>query len=627
MDPLQEIHNEIDSSDWNSRDQSHFNKRFQEINERLQENHLQDLLRKSEMERQVFSFNKGPEGLRPMTGGTKTLADGSEIPFEWPDIKDFTDKDFKYISQRFDECKSVFPRTEYGLFLFYSNQRRDNHFAIKLLKDLLSLAKIYLEKSKPKEEKNHYIHDFKRVIDNAIFIAENRKADDEISKLYKSIIKWIFEIHQQWDITHQSTLRTILDFTNYAIEYFKDFSTEVDVLKFFTKNWEAAQYLSNTYVWGAIYTADISIKLCEKTKTDKKPWLIFKAQQYEKLAKEAERTPRQFAAISFVEKALRLYLELKDEENIARLEKKYSEIRGSGEFMEFTQPFPEEVVGRIEERIKKEISEKDPKQLLMNFVLCPMYESIDTINKTVQEKKKEPFISYYFGTTISDKFGNTIEIYPGQSEEWAFIQSYGFQFQIGTHFLARFFFEAFNAGKLTDEVVLDYLKGTWYNDPIKRIFNSLELSIVPLDIIRPCIVSLFEKLRLITKNPSTPVEFLTIVDSMVLKVEAITRYLCEKIDIPTFKPRKGNIVMEKNLEDLLADLKHDPNREPPQITNFNEEDRWFIKYIMMEKAGENLRNRVAHGLLDLDEYSFEKVLLPFTILMRLSNYRFDQNPQ
>lgn len=76
--------------------------------------------------------------------------------------------------------------------------------------------------------------------------------------------------------------------------------------------------------------------------------------------------------------------------------------------------------------------------------------------------------------------------------------------------------------------------------------------------------------------------------------------------------------MEKLIDDLFNDLKH--STENP--TNFDEEDRLFIRYVLTEKTGLNLRNKVAHGLLDFNEYSFENILLLFCIIMKLSKYKF-----
>ncbi|GAI71378.1 unnamed protein product, partial [marine sediment metagenome] len=81
-------------------------------------------------------------------------------------------------------------------------------------------------------------------------------------------------------------------------------------------------------------------------------------------------------------------------------------------------------------------------------------------------------------------------------------------------------------------------------------------------------------------------------------------------------------VMEKLLDDLLADIAHEPPLKPEQKTNFDEEDRILIKYVLAEKAGLNLRNAVAHSLMDIFEYSFEHVVILFCIIIKLSKYKF-----
>ncbi len=80
--------------------------------------------------------------------------------------------------------------------------------------------------------------------------------------------------------------------------------------------------------------------------------------------------------------------------------------------------------------------------------------------------------------------------------------------------------------------------------------------------------------------------------------------------------------MEKNIDDLLRDLKQDPDGEPKQETNFDENDRLLIKFVLTEKAGLNLRNRVAHGLMDANEYTFDNIVALFLIILKLSKYRF-----
>ena len=136
---------------------------------------------------------------------------------------------------------------------------------------------------------------------------------------------------------------------------------------------------------------------------------------------------------------------------------------------------------------------------------------------------------------------------------------------------------------------------------------------------------MFEELDRFFADNTYQCDFVTVTDSLTLKVEGLLRYFSEKIGIATFKTRqKGSdkLVMEKLLDDLLADIAHKPPLKPDQKTNFDEEDRILIKYVLAEKAGLNLRNAVAHSLMDIFEYSFEHVVVLFCIILKLSKYKF-----
>ena len=185
--------------------------------------------------------------------------------------------------------------------MFYSKSRQDNDFVIELLIALFELLKTYVEKAKPNDDKDHYILYTRTVLANALYIANTRKEVAEISILFQALIKYTFTTHQDWETTHRSTLRVIIDFTDFAVQYFKDFKQTVEVNSFIEKNWEVVKALTNSYLWGAIYVADISIKLSRKLDADIKDWMYFKAEQYEKLADERK---GDLASVSFVEKAM-----------------------------------------------------------------------------------------------------------------------------------------------------------------------------------------------------------------------------------------------------------------------------------------------------------------------------------
>jgi len=79
--------------------------------------------------------------------------------------------------------------------------------------------------------------------------------------------------------------------------------------------------------------------------------------------------------------------------------------------------------------------------------------------------------------------------------------------------------------------------------------------------------------------------------------------------------------MEKLLDDILVDIKNSDINH----TGFDEEDRIFIKYVLTEKAGLNLRNQVAHGLMDFNEYSFSNIIVILSMILKISKYSFTKN--
>lgn len=88
--------------------------------------------------------------------------------------------------------------------------------------------------------------------------------------------------------------------------------------------------------------------------------------------------------------------------------------------------------------------------------------------------------------------------------------------------------------------------------------------------------------------------------------------MCDLLGITTFRPKRNGIVHEKILEELLKDL----------ASHLDPEDLFFLNFYLLEKAGHNLRNRVAHSLMDENEYGIEKALLVLSMLLKLASYAF-----
>ncbi len=81
------------------------------------------------------------------------------------------------------------------------------------------------------------------------------------------------------------------------------------------------------------------------------------------------------------------------------------------------------------------------------------------------------------------------------------------------------------------------------------------------------------------------------------------------------KDNKGrSIVREKDIHALLY--------EEPIRKLFDEDDLLFLKFLLVEKAGYNLRHKVAHSLMLFQEYSINYMHLLILALLRLGKYDF-----
>lgn len=636
MNALEEYYKKLDDGNYDYRDALTINSEFQGVIKQLFEEGKKDVAYIADIDRQVFSIQKSLDkkteaekgvlnGLGPQMSGTQTLEDGSQAPLYWPDISKLTPSDFEYIEARYKVCKNLYAKTEYGLTVYLGGKTvysKHSDFKKQLCKDFFQLSDLYLKKADAGGEKNYYSLYFFKALKIAFGIAEQTKLEPELT----DIIKYVFNTHQNWDIKKDGTLRILLDLSGIMSEYYGLFSKFIDFQKVLDKNILGANELENTYVWGAMYTIDRNIAIEQKKNVSPNNSLNYKAKLYEKLALEAE-SRSNLACVNFSEHALRIYQQLNDSVNSKRLEDLYSKLRGKFRLSDVRQELPAEHVDDLEKRILKTVSESDEKTILQHFIISPWYDKIDNIKtQSIELRKKSVFLSM-LPTSILDKFGNTVDVFhtDEEKEKFSFWNYYSFNFQIGTQTMHRFFMEAYKSGKLSYTSTISYLETTWYNEAIKRKYHGQDVDVKPIDILKPSLKKIFDELDLHFADTGYRCDFVTMTDSLVLKIEGLLRYFCEKTGIATFKTRqKGSdkVVMEKLLDDLLVDIAHKPTYNPKQETNFDEEDRIYIKYVMTEKSGLNLRNLVAHSLMDVYEYNFERVVVLFCMVLKLSKYKF-----
>lgn len=619
---FEEYIEKLDSSGYGHNDSYKINTEFQEVIGKLVEAGLNDIAMKADLDRQVFAVRKSfnyiddeergtLKGLSWRSSGFQTLQDGSEIPFYWPDVRSYTQEEFEYFEQRYKDAKNLYAKTEYGLIVYFGQKTvysKRNDFKSQLCDELQKLAESYYEEAKKGDyQKIGYILDTLIVV---FKIASSSKLEAQL----KNTINLFFEIQQNWDIESSNTKYVPLQYSAFMSDNYGVFDKNIDFSKVISRNDFAISLMEKDNPYNAIDALMINDKIKQKVGLSIEDSIRKRAELYEVIASQRE---NDMASLHFIELALALYKQLKDETKIQELETLYSNKRGSFPLNEVRTELSQAYTEALNNAITQTLDTNDEDGLLDVFVESPWYETDESI-QTLSEAVERGFIDF-LPLSIIDERGNTIKTYT--PEEGKFWSTYSYYFGFGTLKMFELFKAAIKSGKLTYASTISYLERTWLNEQIERNYNGGIKTVIPLDTIKPGIKRIFEEFNNAIEDEHYNNDFVTVIDSLTLKIEGILRFFIERLGIPTFASRRtktGNVIMEKLFDDIIADLQSTPEKQ----IGFEEDYRTLIKYVMSEKIGWNLRNEVAHSLLQIEDYTPDKAIVLFCLILKLSKYSF-----
>jgi len=346
------------------------------------------------------------------------------------------------------------------------------------------------------------------------------------------------------------------------------------------------------------------------------------AKYYEKLMDNAEED-KNLAAITFCQKALECYKQLKDEDKIKQLEEKYSNIKTSMELSKYSVELPIYEHRNNCKKMASELVQKEPEEILyilaMNKDILPKYKDVE---KLAEDMIKNAPLFHLATTEVMDQLGHTAQHFSDEDEKryYELILSYKFELEVDKIILINeIMFAVLKENKLNTIIMRDFLKmHSWYGKNIqKKLPNQKIIEYNWLNLILPSLHEYFVKMEFFFNSNNYP-NLVLCIDSLTLKIEGLIRDICQFSGVTTFfttKDKKGrNITGEKNIHTLLYEEKFKEL--------FDEDDLLFFKFLLVEKAGYNLRPRVAHSLMLYQEYSIEYMHLLIIALLRLGKYDF-----
>jgi Domain of unknown function (DUF4209) len=107
-------------------------------------------------------------------------------------------------------------------------------------------------------------------------------------------------------------------------------------------------------------------------------------------------------------------------------------------------------------------------------------------------------------------------------------------------------------------------------------------------------------------------DFVSAIHILTPHLEDILRRLLEKCKKPTTAWRKGNTFHEIDLGVVLDQLEQLPVFKPNLIE--------YIRVFLMEQSGYNLRNRVGHGLVSIEECNDTRAVILIHLLLIMKRF-------
>lgn len=590
-----------------------------------EENESRQAKREIEIFRLVKSIRRG---LIPVMSESGLNDKGEEVLNQWPDIRPYTDTDFEYISGRYTTTQNPFGKHQYGMLLFLAGKRKDNPFVLELLDVMLLLCERYNKKALYDEEKKtrytgHLIH----TLYDAFSLACSRKSDRLISTKLDVVKSLIFSTIINWNVRVPGTEWAVCELTGLVKDNIQEFKVSFDLDLILEKNWEVANVVRKESEHSAISVAQGADKLAERLKKDRIRWNRLIAECYESVARKRGG----IVAPDFYIKSMRHYKIIGDNNKLSELNREFSKAKKQLNLSPMSYTLPEEAAEEVMNNISDIVNHHNAESIIAELTVGRMILPFTKFKKNRDEDSNTVMFKY-FNVGIYDKHGNkNVVLDPENEEDYSsYFNLYSLYFQIPSKIYLKLFIEAVKAGKLSSNDLLEWLeKHTWLGQEVIKLYQGYSKAIVPLDVIRPGIVLMFSEFEKGLSLKDYNADFILALDSLSLKVEYLLRLICEeKLGISSTYIKEDGTTEEKTFGHLISDMKK-VIKDCAQTTivegSSTLDDLIYIEFVMNHKAGINIRNRVAHGLLDKDEYSPLKMVLVLSVLLKISSFDFLPN--
>lgn len=610
MTILEQAYQELESKSIQEKYTHNLSAIFQNARDTLLKDGETDEATKAQYEIDFLNFNINSNKLSFLFSGTNEKGE----PVEYPAIKQFTEDTYNFLIDRQKKAKSVILKARYSHILWLSSKKKIE-YAKTAIDNYLKLIKIR-ENQDVDFPNDHFGLRVLENIKNAFLLSISVKYKVEVTK--KEVIRLVKKYSDKSSSANAIRFQLIgLMLEQKLIFKEADFKGIVKVCE---------QMISKSYPtdkYSVIDVLNLIIKVEKKLKNETAKYEKRIAEIWEELSYDREDETNLISS-DFCKNALKIYKKLKETSKVKELEKRFNELRKNIKLSSFGQEI--DMTEMMEEfrKYADKLTDNEPfviiNSLMTDKGLLPTFEEVE---KQAKETGKNSFLSHLANTSILDRNGNTTQ-YFNDKEEYEYyeiLQSYHFSLELTKSNLIReIIFSGIKKGKLNANTFLSFLQQySWLGKELEMSSNGGKpIPYCWLALIAPALNEYFVNLEFFFRNQTNQPNFILCIDSLSLKIEGMLRDICEFKGITTFElklDKKGRTIsQEKDIHKLLY---------KPEIADLiDKDDLLFFKFLLIEKAGYNLRHRVAHSLMTFYEYNINLMNLLIMAVLKFGKYNF-----
>ncbi|PCF86322.1 DUF4209 domain-containing protein [Staphylococcus intermedius] len=568
-----------------------FREEFKKVRDWAENENLKNEAKLAQYEIEIFSLcernpilskNKKERRFKALIGFT----DGRE----WPDIQKFTDNQIKYYEQRLNETKNLFLKTRYSDFLFEFGDKKTAKNKYEISQYLLSCLVELISHS---SEGYTYISILARLVEVSLLMGDKEKLKNAVELIYLQISKLDDNNEHRWLYELSKLTREILKSTHKKIISEDHSNKIIDVLENAIKNYfEAKNYhLHRIFCEELIQYRKFSLISSERISELQKE--IGESYELEAEYQQGRENKSLLVKAKFLELAMEHYKNIGKKEKIDEMKilvrSTYEEYEESNEMSLIRIPieFPEDKIDKFVEHFTSSDIQNSLDIIAYSNDLIPKITEIE--NQVDKLSKEFPLQDLIPKSLLKDGKKIVETTTKENNKKINFNSNYMYYLNINVELLLKAIF---------DELISEFEVST---EDFMQKFNRWELlddRNVPF--IERGISRFLEK------------DYLSALHILVPQFESTVRRMFSKVGYSTTSIGKGNTQQEITFNEFL--LRDD-------VKLFFENDvHKLIQIVMVEQSGLNLRNEIAHGLIELSDINYTKCILVIYLFLILTRY-------